>query len=515
MSEFSTLNGYKVKDKKAIRFYDNVESMKSDTTLKEGMHVKTKGYYQSNDGGHAEYVIKTSSNSYYEILTNELVAELITDNIIDIKKFGAKCDGITDDTISIKNAISYLTENNTTLLIPGVTVVSDTLNFNTSGITIKGYNIKSCGIKLVGSTAYINFGNGSTTVYESQIRDLFIRGDFTQDQLLKFNRCFNIYLNRVYLNETSENNYLIKFINSGIIYINECILDSSEDVENYPAYSNGIFISPNDTIFDMKGCNCWNLNELIHGEGTFLVTNICNNWIENCKKVFYHTNTQSLAYMNLNIENNHITSHNYESFVADEPSFIEINETSTTDCYNTFIKIKNNELYFWDLTKLYNNSLVNIVDVLPSGTIYLIYEGNVWSGKNPNQISSYILKLSDTLANAVKIVSFITNSRLESVWATNKIQALQCSIRNETSIPELCYPNGITLCKSDVTNNGRIYYDTSTNNFYGYYNGTQRMLPKRYTDQIIPYPATSENYLDVINTISTVINNSGLGIRQS
>ena len=55
--EFSTLNGYKVKDKKAIRYYDTVADMKSDTTLKSGMYVKTKGYYVSNDGGHGEYII--------------------------------------------------------------------------------------------------------------------------------------------------------------------------------------------------------------------------------------------------------------------------------------------------------------------------------------------------------------------------------------------------------------------------------------------------------------------------
>ena len=60
--EFSTLNGYKVKDKKAIRYYDTVADMKADTTLKTGMHVKTKGYYSANDGGHGEYIIVNDNN---------------------------------------------------------------------------------------------------------------------------------------------------------------------------------------------------------------------------------------------------------------------------------------------------------------------------------------------------------------------------------------------------------------------------------------------------------------------
>lgn len=89
--EFSKLNGYDVKDKKAIRSYNSVASMKADTTLKEGQHVKTRGYYEVGDGGHGEYIIKSSSSEYYETLSNELVAELlINDNTINIKQLGGR-----------------------------------------------------------------------------------------------------------------------------------------------------------------------------------------------------------------------------------------------------------------------------------------------------------------------------------------------------------------------------------------------------------------------------------------
>ena len=116
MSEVSILNGYKIKDKKAIRFYDTVDDMKNDSTLKEGMHVKTKGYYSVNDGGGAEYYITaTQSNSdYQEELENDLYATLIINDDINVKQLGAYGNGENDDTSFLNNALllGYLKEKN-------------------------------------------------------------------------------------------------------------------------------------------------------------------------------------------------------------------------------------------------------------------------------------------------------------------------------------------------------------------------------------------------------------------
>lgn len=89
--EVSILNGYKIKDKKAIRFYDTVDDMINDDTLKEGMHVKTKGYYEVGDGGHGEYVITNNDNNLiFKIqLSNNLYAELLDKNTVVIDSLGA------------------------------------------------------------------------------------------------------------------------------------------------------------------------------------------------------------------------------------------------------------------------------------------------------------------------------------------------------------------------------------------------------------------------------------------
>jgi len=127
MSEVVKINGYDIKDLKAVRTYENVAAMKSDTKLREGQHVKTKGYYNSEDGGSAEYIIKSSSSGYYEILSNELVAELIFDKELNVKQLGAKGDGTNDDSSIISLA---LTKAKNIYLPAGEYLINNSLNIN-------------------------------------------------------------------------------------------------------------------------------------------------------------------------------------------------------------------------------------------------------------------------------------------------------------------------------------------------------------------------------------------------
>ena len=139
MSEFSTLNGYDVKDAQArseienrIKTFENVTSMKNDTTLINGTHVKTKGYYTVNDGGSAYYNIRSITNDdipdemFIISLSNvNLVAELIYNTPINVLTLGVKNDGTTDISTIINSATEkanlffpsgkYLVENEITL----------------------------------------------------------------------------------------------------------------------------------------------------------------------------------------------------------------------------------------------------------------------------------------------------------------------------------------------------------------------------------------------------------------
>lgn len=113
MAEFSNLNGYDVKDKKAIRTFDTVASMKSDENLKEGQIVLTYGYHSEKDGGSAYYRIRKRNESdtieerlFIEI-TEDLLAELILQETMTPEQFGAYGDNINNDLTNIQSAITH------------------------------------------------------------------------------------------------------------------------------------------------------------------------------------------------------------------------------------------------------------------------------------------------------------------------------------------------------------------------------------------------------------------------
>ena len=107
----------------AVFGYDNVAGMKAATNLVNGSYARTLGYYAKNDGGSGLYKIRYITNddvvdegSIIEITAdpeNRLIAELIVeDNTINVKQFGAKADGTTDDADAIQAALTFAGNRN-------------------------------------------------------------------------------------------------------------------------------------------------------------------------------------------------------------------------------------------------------------------------------------------------------------------------------------------------------------------------------------------------------------------
>lgn len=136
---------------KSLIAFNNVEELKNATNLINGSFAQTLGYYEKNDGGKALYKIRTITNedvideaSIIALYDENLIAELICNNV-NVKQFGCKGDGITDDTENLQKALNYASIKNFEVIIPtpkNYYMISSGLNVpsGVAGIISEKYN---------------------------------------------------------------------------------------------------------------------------------------------------------------------------------------------------------------------------------------------------------------------------------------------------------------------------------------------------------------------------------------
>lgn len=154
--------------------FNTVSDMKNATNIINGSFVETYGFYTLNDGGNALYKIRNITNedvvdniTLIPITTNEnLIAELIYNKEINIKQFGAKGDGVTDDTNAIQTALNKVPNNSAIYFPYGTYLTTAPLVFKTNSINLRLYSNGKSTIKanhtgdcLVLTALNENYGN--------------------------------------------------------------------------------------------------------------------------------------------------------------------------------------------------------------------------------------------------------------------------------------------------------------------------------------------------------------------
>lgn len=118
--EYAGLSKFKL----PIGYYNSVDEMKASETAIVGRPCVTLGYYESNDGGGAVYIIRSKKENDVDdggstiVLDNENVAELLIDGDINVKQFGAYGNGADNDTDAFTKAISFASSGGHNILIP-------------------------------------------------------------------------------------------------------------------------------------------------------------------------------------------------------------------------------------------------------------------------------------------------------------------------------------------------------------------------------------------------------------
>ena len=118
-----------------ILAFNTVNDMKNATNLIDGSFCKTYGFYNYNDGGGSFYKIRNITNK--DIVNNmniislnnydNLIAELISNDFINVKQYGAKGDGISDDINFIQTCLNNNTDK--TVFFPtGKYLISSPIN---------------------------------------------------------------------------------------------------------------------------------------------------------------------------------------------------------------------------------------------------------------------------------------------------------------------------------------------------------------------------------------------------
>lgn len=468
-------------DAKILYAFDTVADMKTSTDLVDGSYAKTLGYYSKDDLGGAIYKIRTkeageSANEIDKIALsdNTLIAEIVPEYSMNVKQFGAKGDGTTDETTLLNAIFTYGSNTGLKHIVfpAGTYCVSDTVNIY-SDLNIEGMGkgvsiIKMAASDVTDTNHYtLNFNNKTNL----SIQDITLQGSKALDDytLTENKLYFGLYLvdsSNITVNNCEFKQYYTSSLsirNTSNVNVTNCTFTSNcwNDIAltkatNNITIDNNVFtdichrgINAEDGLMTEKVTNTIITNNKMHSNNTstsntsfcisFSNTSLSGEGIR-YEKIIISDNILSGTWQGISFKfaKNIVISNNISSVAR----FITTNDSGMTS-YNENITIENN----------------NITCYHPTSTS--IYGMEITRPKNINIVNNTVAGSGNTaltFTNCVNIIvenNTILSSGNHGIRVTgNDINLVNNTIDSTTGNGISTDGNNLTIKNNKLTNMG-------------------------------------------------------------
>lgn len=317
----------------AIFGFDTISAMKNADNLIDGSYARTMGYHAKNDGGGALYKIRNITNddvvdeaTIIEMNDdqNQLVAELISEDIITSKVFGAYGDGTHDDTEKLQLLLNY---NKDKYFDEGTYLISDTLDFNGTNNIKFAKNAKIITNTVIDCMFEFNNSANAPISQNVTIENMHLDGNDKAKCGMVTSNYVNLYFNNLQIDNVTEKGLLTKGSNSRqqaeLRITKSCIRNYNH------AYANSIGIDMNSTDGSYSDMSVVDFETAfnIRDNGNAIVNT--HPWIH-----FVELWEKSVAY---NIENS--------NFVVIDGGFVDSIRTAYVNNTGGYINVSNMIIY--------------------------------------------------------------------------------------------------------------------------------------------------------------------------
>lgn len=486
--------------------FNNVNDMKQATNLVNGSSCETLGFNQINDDGGATYKIRNITNddvideaSIIALNDNSLIAELIIENDeVNPIQFGAKCNGVDDDAISIRKAIKYLDSKGGGIL----NLLTDKI-YTLASIENECFIMLKNQCHIIGSSTLKvkdNFGDFRFMFwFNSDINHLILR-DFTIDENTRNNPTTSNtgsenYQRTIFRLLANNNNVIDNMLFDNItindctgiwqyefegkcqnVNINNCKINYNK-TENVSYDRTSMYLGVNNCVVSnciLNGSDNARTGIELHGHNIICKNNIINDY----NTGFYITNDKTVSYSDKNeflkVVNNKIRvrGRGIQSWLTFENMI-----TNSIMIHDNFIHMLANDLAV-------NPCAIGNYDVLGVNVLVKNYKifNNVIISENDKLEGMRFVSTKNNVNT--KIENFeIYNNTFSGVFS--KILNLASNSNNDFNIDKFTLSNNKFIIDNDLINTFYFILRKGIKNIliknnYFKYNGTPSYLIRTY-----------------------------------